>query len=103
MAAVDWSRVHFTAQVSEAAAVIAECQIVLDVAPDTRVAYEVKIYEALAGGSQDRYFALGTRRDDPHGFHPVGGAATPEEALERCLADAGIHHRRLRKQAGESG
>ena len=99
--AIDWSRVRFTEHMTEAAVVIGECHVVLDFGSASRVTYEVKVYEALKGAEGERYFALGTNRDDPHGFQPIGSAAAPEEALERCLADAGVFHRRRVKQAGD--
>jgi len=100
MAGVDWSRVRFTEHMTEAAAVVAECHVVLDFGPAERATYEVKVYASLKGGGDDPYFALGTNREDPQGFHPLGGGATPEEALQGCLNNAGIYHRRRVKQAG---
>ena len=67
--------------------------------PTERAAYEIKVYEALKGGGAERYFAVGVNRDDPHGFRPVGAAATPEAALQSCLNAAGVYHRRRVKQA----
>ena len=99
--AIDWSRIQFTEHMTEAAVVIGECHVVLDFGAAARVTYEVKIYEALKGAEGERYFALGIDRDDPHGFQPIGSAASPEDALERCLADAGVFHRRRVKQAGD--
>lgn len=85
---------------TEAAAVIAECHVVLDFPPHERVGYEIKIYAALKGGGDDRFFAVGTNREDAEGFRPFGGGTTAEEALENCLAHAGVHHRRHVKQKG---
>jgi len=99
--AIDWTRIRFTEHMTEAAVVIGECHVVLDFGSDARVTYQVKIYESLKGAAGDRYFALGIERDDPHGFQPIGSAPSPEDALERCLADAGVFHRRRVKQAGE--
>jgi len=99
--AIDWSRVRLTEHMTEAAAVVGECHVVLDFGPAASVSYEVKIYESLKGAAGERYFALGTNRDDPEGFRPLGSAASPEDALERCLADAGVFHRRRVKQAGD--
>jgi hypothetical protein len=101
MAAFDWSHIRFTEHMTEAAAMVAECQVVLDFGPAAQVAYEIKVYESLKGGGAERYFAVGINRDDPQGFRPVGGAATAEEALQACLSNAGIHHRRRVKQADE--
>ena len=99
--AIDWSRVRFTEHMTEAAAVVAECHVVLDFGATAPVAYEIKVYESLKGAADDRYFAVGMNRDDVEGFRPVGTAASPEEALERCLADAGVFHRRRVKQAAD--
>lgn len=96
---MDWSRVAFTEHVTEAAALIGECHIVLDFPPIERAAYEIKIFESRKGDAGGRYFAVGSNREDPVGFRPVASAATPEEALEGCLASAGIYHRRRVKQA----
>jgi hypothetical protein len=97
---VDWSRVRLTEHMSEAAAVVAECQVVLDFPPHERACYEIKVYEALKGGGPERYFALGTNREDPQAFRPFAAADTPEDALDACLAAAGVYHRRRVKQAG---
>src|SRR5439155_18946605 len=64
--AIDWSRVRFTEHMTEAAAVVGECHVVLDFGPAASVAYEVEVYESLKGAAGERYFALGTNRDDPH-------------------------------------
>lgn len=98
---IDWSRIRLTEHMTEAAAVAAECQVVLDFGPAQRVCYEIKVYEALKGAVDDRFFAVGTNRDDPQGYRPIGGGGSAEEALEVCLRNAGIYHRRRVKQAGE--
>jgi hypothetical protein len=101
---LDWTRVRLTEHMTEAAALVGECQVVLDFDAIERVHYEVKVYQALkGGGGSEPYFALGTNRDNPEGFRPFGAAATPEDALQECLNAAGVHHRRRVKQAGESG
>ena len=86
---------------TEAAAVVAECRVVLDFgrAP---VTYAVKVFEELKGGGSTRYFAVGTNDDADDHYRPVGSGDTAETALEDCLARAGIHLRRLVKQADES-
>ncbi|HSV07375.1 MAG TPA: hypothetical protein VLI07_12710 [Candidatus Binatus sp.] len=94
---LDWSRVTFTEHMTEAAAVVAECEVVLDFGSE-RATYSVKVYRPLKGG--EGFFAVGTNREDPGAFRPVGDAATPEEALQACLNAAGVHHRRRVKQAG---
>src|SRR5207247_2453194 len=80
--ALDWSRITFTEHMTEAAAVVGECQVVIDFTPSERAAYEIKVYQSLKGGDADRYFAVGAHDDDPHGFRPVGTAATPAAALQ---------------------
>jgi hypothetical protein len=97
---IDWSRITFTEHMTEAAALVAECQVVLDFTPTERVRYEVKVYESLKGAGDERYFAIGTSHEDPQGFRPLGGGASPEAALQTCLNAAGVHHRRHVKQAG---
>jgi len=95
---IDWRRVAFTEHMTEAAALVAECHVVLDFEGAERTQYELKVYESLKGGGE-RYFALGTNPADVDGFRPTGGGGTPEEALQACLNHAGIHHRRRVKQA----
>jgi hypothetical protein len=97
---VDWTRIRLTEHMTEAAAVVAECQVVLDFTPTERACYDIKVFESLKGGGPEPYFALGVNRDEPAGFRPLGAADTPEDALEACLANAGIYHRRRVKQAG---
>lgn len=95
---MDWRRITFTDHMTEAAALMGECVVVLDFGTE-RATYEIKVYEALKGGGADRFFALGTNRDDPQGYRPVAGAATAEEAMQGCLNAAGVYHRRRVKQA----
>lgn len=97
--ALDWTRIILTEHMVEAAALVAECQIVIDFTPTERVAYEIKVYESLKGGGADRFFAVGVNREDREGFHPLGAAASAEDALQRCLNNAGVYHRRRVKQA----
>ncbi len=99
--ALDWSRVRFTTHMTEAAAVVGECSVVLDFGPPEQATYDVKVYAALKPADGDPFFAVGTNRADPAGFRPVCGGATPEDAVEGCLAAAGVHHRRRVKQAAE--
>jgi hypothetical protein len=96
---VDWRRIVFTDHMTEAARVVGECQVVLDFGAE-RVAYELKVYEALKGDGEP-FFAIGTNPEDPQGYRPVGSAASAEDALQACLNAAGIHHRRRVKQSGE--
>src|SRR5882672_9554897 len=62
--AFDWSRITFTEHMTEAAAVVGECQVVIDFSPSERAAYEIKVYESLKGAGEERYFAVGVSRDD---------------------------------------
>ena len=88
--AFDWSRITFTEHMTEAAAVVGECQVVIDFTPSERAAYEIKVYESLKGGGEERYFAVGVNPDDSQGFRPVSSGATPEDALQACLSSAGV-------------
>ena len=99
--AVDWSRVRLTEHMTEAAVVVGECHVVLDFGSGGPLAYEVKVYRTLKGGGDEPFFAVGTRREDPSGYRPVGGGASAEDAVQRCLEAAGVHHRRKVKQANE--
>ena len=45
--AIDWRRVTFTEHMTEAAALVAECHVVLDFGSEHRVSYELKVYESL--------------------------------------------------------
>lgn len=97
-ARMNWDRVVLTEHMTEAAAVVAECQVVLDFPPSERAAYEIKVYRALKGSGAP-FFAIGERRDEPgSGFRPLGEGASPEEALQACIEAAGIHHRRRERQ-----
>jgi len=98
---LDWRRIRFTEHMTEAAAVVAECQVVFDFDGQEHTVYDVQVLEALKGGGSGRYFALATNRDDPGAFRPLGSGDTPEEALQECLDAAGVHHRRRVKQQGE--
>jgi hypothetical protein len=97
----DWSRIQFTEHMTEAAAVVAECQIVLDFGTVEHVTYEIKVYEALKGGGDERYFAVG-RSGEAGAFRPLGNGATAEAALQSCLYNAGVYHRRRVKQAADA-
>lgn len=95
---VDWSRVHFTKHMVEAAEVVAECQVAFDFEGAEQVCYEVKVLRPLKGASQRAFFAIATDRTSPGGFRPLGEGDTAEEALDDCLRNAGIHHRRRVRQ-----
>ncbi len=98
---LDWRRIRFTEHMTEAAAVVATCQVVLDFEGQEHTVYAVQVLVALKGSGPDRYFALATNRADPAAFHPLGGGETPEEALQQCLDSAGVYHRRRVKQQAE--
>jgi hypothetical protein len=97
----DWRRIRLTEHMTEAAAVLAECQVVFDFEGQEHTVYDVQVLAALKGGGDQPFFALATNRDDPGAFRPLGGGATPEEALQQCLDNAGVYHRRRVKQQGE--
>jgi hypothetical protein len=101
MSSFDWSRIRFTEHMTEAAAVVAECQVVFDFGATTPVCYDVQVMRALKGASSRPFFAVGTDRADPRGYRPLGEGDTAEEALDACLAAAGVHRRRLVKQSSE--
>ena len=90
-------------KVTEAAVVVAECQVVFDFGADALepVCYDVRVLRVLKGASSRPFFAVGTDRADPQGFRPLGEGDTAEEALDACLAAAGVHRRRLVKQSFE--
>jgi hypothetical protein len=90
---LDWSRIRFTEHMTEAAAVVAECHVVLDFGPPEQITYEVKVYSTLKGGAGDPFFAVGTSSGDPTGFRPVGSGASAEDALQACLLNAGVRRR----------
>lgn len=98
----DWSRIRLTEHMTEAAAVVAECRVVLDFGRGSPVTYDVKVFDDLKGDGGARYFAVGTSGDaEVAGFRPVGSGDSPEDALQDCLNRAGIHHRRLVKQTDD--
>jgi hypothetical protein len=103
MSSFDWSRIRFTEHMTEAAAVVVECQVVFDFGADALapVSYDVQVMRVLKGASARPFFAVGTDRADPQGFRPLGEGDTAEEALDACLAAAGVYRRRLVKQSYE--
>jgi hypothetical protein len=98
MAPIAWDRITFTAHMVEAAAVVAECHVAFDFEGHEQTTYEVKVYRALKGASGQPFFAVATKRDDPAAFRPTGEGESAEAALEACLQDAGIYHRRRVRQ-----
>jgi hypothetical protein len=99
MPPLDWSRVTFTEHMPEAAAVEGQCQVVVDFGDPERACYEIVVLRALKGGDASPFVALGRNRDDAGGFRPVGEGRTAEEALQECLVQAGVYHRRRVKQS----
>ena len=95
---MDWQRIAFTRHMTEAAAVVGECHVVLDFGPHERATYGIKVFRALKGDGAP-YFATGRTRE-PGGFEPFGEGETPEAALQACLESAGVHHRRHERQDG---
>jgi hypothetical protein len=101
MDAVRWDRVTFSTHLVEAAAVVGECQVAFDFEGQEQACYEVKVFRTLKGASTQPFFAVATNRSDPGAFRPVGEGSSAEGALDACLAEAGIYHRRRVKQAGD--
>jgi hypothetical protein len=99
MPPLDWSRIVFTEHMPEAAAVEAQCQVVLDFGPPERVCYEITVLRSLKGEGSQPFFAYGRSLDPGGDFRPIGEGRSPEEALQECLAEAGLYHRRRVKQA----
>ena len=52
------TQVTFTEHMTEAAAVVGECHVVLDFPPDERATYAIKVYAALKGTGTEPYFAV---------------------------------------------
>ena len=100
MAPIAWDRVTFTAHMVEAAALVAECHVAFDFDGHEQTCYEVKVFRALKGASAQPFFAVATNRADPAAFRPTGEGESAEAALQACLHDAGIHHRRRVRQTG---
>ena len=94
---MDWSRVTFTQHMTEAAAVVAACQVVLDFGDAEHATYDVQVLRVLKGPGAP-YFATGRNREHPDAFRPFGEGDSPEAALQACLESAGIHHRRNERQ-----
>jgi len=98
---VDWSRVAFTEHMTEVAVVVGECQVVFDFGAGEQVVYGVRVFGALKGadGGAGGYFAVAIDAADGEAFRPVGEGATPEDAVQTCLENAGVHLRRRLRQA----
>ena len=94
---MDWSRVVFTEHMTEAAALEAACDVVLDFGADEAAAYRIQVFRVLKGSGAP-YFATGETRDGAGDFRPFGEGKSPESALQACLESAGIHHRRRERQ-----
>jgi hypothetical protein len=103
MAGIDWSRVVFTEHMTEVAVEVGACQVVFDFGADARVVYDVRVLRAVkgsgtAGGGHGGHFAVAVDASDPEAFRPVGEGTTPEDALQTCLENAGVHLRRQLRQ-----
>ena len=99
MPGIDWSRVVFTDHMPEAAVVEGQCQVVFDFGGTERACYEITVLRPLKGAGAQPFVAMGRDRELPQGYRPFGEGATPEEALQECLAAAGVYHRRRVKQS----
>src|SRR5262249_45327818 len=60
---MDWTKIRLTEHMTEAAAVTATCQVVLDFGAGERAAYEVKVLRTLKGAGEP-FFALATNLED---------------------------------------
>lgn len=96
-APMDWRRVTFTTHMTEAAAVVGEATVVFTFEPDPPVTWAVRVFEVLKGAGAP-YFATGHDVAAPDGFRAFGEGDSPEDAVEACLADAGVHLRRRQRQ-----
>jgi hypothetical protein len=94
---MDWRRVTFTTHMTEAAAVVGEATVVFAFEPDPPVTFEVRVFQVLKGTGAP-YFATGRTSAVPDGFRAFGEGESPEDAVEACLADAGVHLRRRQRQ-----
>ncbi len=101
MSGIDWSRVTLTEHMTEAAALIAACQVVFDFETDTPICYDIQVFRHVKGESAEPFFALGRQRDVESSYRPLGEGPTPEAALQDCLEQAGVYHRRHVKQAAD--
>lgn len=99
MAGVDWTRIVFTEHMTEVAVVVGECQVVFDFGTDERTVYDVRVLRGLKGSGAGGHFAVAIDAADPEAFRPVGEGATPEDAVQTCLENAGVHLRRRVRQA----
>ena len=68
---MDWSRVTFTQHMTEAAAIVAACQVVLDFGTVEHATYDVQVLRVLKGTGAP-FFATGRNREHPDAFRPFG-------------------------------
>jgi hypothetical protein len=93
---MDWSRVTLTAQMTEAARVVSEAEVVIDFGETARGWFRVRVLEDLrAADDGERYFARAVEKDDP-AVQALATGATPEDAASACLREAGVSLRRAR-------
>lgn len=93
---MDWRRVTLTSQMTEAARIVSEAEVVIDFGPDARGWFRVSVLEDLRGEDDaERYFARAIEKDDP-AVQALATGATPEDAASACLREAGVSLRRAR-------
>jgi hypothetical protein len=92
---MDWRRIPLADQVTEAARVVGDAEMVLDFGGAARGWFRITVFEDLRGEGDSAYFARAVERDDPQ-VQALATAATPEEAASLCLREAGVSLRRAR-------
>ena len=93
---MDWRRVPLTSQMTEAARVVSEAEVVIDFGEQARGWFRVVVLEDLRGeNTAERYFARAVEKDDP-AVQALATGATPEDAATACLREAGVSLRRAR-------
>ena len=93
---MDWRRVTLTSQMTEAARIVSEAEVVIDFGESARGWFRVTVLEDLrADGDAERYFARAVEKDDP-AVQALAPGAAPEDAASACLREAGVSLRRAR-------
>lgn len=93
---MDWRKVSLTSQMTEAACVLSEAEVVIEFAPAARGWFRVTVFEDLrATDDAERYFARAMDKDDA-AIQALATGATPEDAATACLREAGVSLRRAR-------
>lgn len=99
---MDWRRVTLTSQMTEAARIVSEAEVVIDFGETARGWFRVSVLEDLrAEDNAERYFARAVERDDP-AVQALATGATPEDAASACLREAGVSLRRARESEAHS-